>query len=65
MRAITLWPQNMDSHFPPLPQWLRKLLLYRDNPVIRPEPAPKTLTLEEVAGLQDYAGRYPYANCGC
>ena len=65
MRDLTLRSRYVPSLFHMLPAWLTRLLLYRDK--LRTETATleKIMTIDEVAAIQDYAGRYPFANCGC
>jgi hypothetical protein len=59
------------SIFQALPGWLRWLFLHigQGNLENCAPPAAleegKTMTIEEVMGLTDYANRYPFANTGC
>jgi hypothetical protein len=71
MSTIDMCGLKSRSLFQALPTWLRQLFLYltegTGQRLVPPAASegPKTMTIDEVMGLTDYANRYPFANTGC
>jgi hypothetical protein len=73
--ALTSWRRPVRLNFNALPQWLARLVLWwashrssgQDGRMqaLRTEPSSAPMTIEQVMGLQDDCGRYPFSGNSC